>query len=52
MGFNYRYSVVSEDFSANIHTINFNFGIRIWKDPRKKLQQARQTIIRQPSTLF
>ena len=52
MGFNYRYSVVSEDFSANIHTINFDFGIRIWKDPRKKLQQARQTIIRQPSTLF
>ena len=52
MGINYRYSVVSEDFSANIHTINFDFGIRIWKDPRKKLQQARQTIIRQPSTLF
>ena len=52
MGINYRYSVVSEDFSANIHTINFDFGIRIWKDPRKKLQQARQSIIRQPSTLF
>ena len=30
MGFNYRYSVVSEDFTANIHTISFNFGYRIW----------------------
>ena len=31
MGFNYRYSTVSEDFTASIHTISFNFGIRIWK---------------------
>lgn len=28
MGFNYRYSVVTEDFSANIHMLSFNFGLR------------------------
>ena len=52
MGINYRYSVVSEDFTASIHTVSVDFGVRFWKDPRKKLQQARQSIIRQPSTLF
>ena len=52
MGINYRYSVVSEDFTASIHTVSVDFGVRFWKDPRKKLQQARQSITRQPSTLF
>ncbi len=28
MGFNYRYSVVTEDFSANIHMLSCNFGLR------------------------
>lgn len=48
MGFNYRYSVVSEDFTANIHTISFNFGIRFWKNPKKQQQTAQRTI-RYPS---
>lgn len=30
MGFNYRYSTVTEDFTASIHTVNFNFGYKIW----------------------
>ena len=30
MGFNYRYSTVTEDFTASIHTVSFNFGYKIW----------------------